>query len=116
MNSSGLEDTFAVYMAALAPDLAARMVEQHRIAPDRKFRLDFAFPPERLGIELEGGLFSGGAHARPGGILRDMDKGNFAVLHGWRVLRYATQHVEADFDAVIAQIRQALDTAEQGAS
>lgn len=46
---SSLEDTFAVYMAALAPDLAARMVEQHRIAPGRKFRLDFAFPAGTAG-------------------------------------------------------------------
>ena len=113
---SGLEDTFAVYMATFAPDLAARMAEQHPIAPPRKFRLDFAFVPERLGIELEGGLYSGGAHARPAGILRDMEKANFAVLNGWRILRYATQHIEGDPLAVIAEIRQALEAAREEAS
>ena len=107
--TSTLEATFEAYLRFLAPDLAARMVQQHPIAPGRRFRLDFAFVPERLGIELEGGLYSGGAHARPAGILRDMEKGNFAVLAGWRILRFSTQHVEDDFDAVIDQIRQALE-------
>ena len=116
MTSSGLEATFAAYIEALAPDLAARMVAQHPIGPGRKYRLDYAWPQERLGVELEGGLYSGGAHARPRGILRDMEKGNFAALNGWRVLRYATQHITDDPVGVIAEIRQMLDVVKGGAS
>lgn len=110
--TSELETAFQSYIRFLAPDLAAGMVAQHPVGPGRKFRFDYAFPAARLGIELEGGLYSGGAHARPAGILRDMEKGNFAVLHGWRVLRFATQHIEGDPESVIAMIRTALEGTE----
>lgn len=107
--TSELETAFESYIRFLAPDLAAGMVAQHPVGPGRKFRFDYAFPAARLGIELEGGLYSGGAHARPAGILRDMEKNNFAVLHNWRVLRYSTQHVTGDPEGMIAQIRTVLE-------
>lgn len=106
---SGLEDTFAHYIRFLAPDLAARMVEQHPVGAGRKFRFDFAFPAERLGIELEGGLWSRGAHSRPAGIQRDIEKHNFAVLNGWKVLRFSTDDIEDDPEDVIATIRTVIE-------
>ena len=41
--------------------------------------------------------------------MRDIEKQNFAVLHGWRILRFATQHVTGDPEGVIAQIRTVLE-------
>lgn len=63
-------------------------VEQYRFAmPDRDFKFDFAWPEFRVALEVDGGLFSGGYHARPLGIGRDMNKFNEAAQRGWLLLR-----------------------------
>src|SRR3990167_6008302 len=53
---------------------------------DRKFRFDLAWPDRQVAIECQGGIWTGGAHARGGGIRRDIEKHNLAVINGWRVL------------------------------
>ena len=85
------------------------MVEQWPIGPGRRYRFDFAFPDEHVGIELQGGLWSRGAHSRPQGIQRDMNKLNFAALNGWRVLQFSTDDLEDDPDDVINTIRTVLE-------
>jgi very-short-patch-repair endonuclease len=67
--------------------------QEYRFAPPRRYRLDLAFPARRIGIEIEGAVWSKGAHSRPVGILRDMEKGNLLTLSGWRVLRYTPAQV-----------------------
>jgi very-short-patch-repair endonuclease len=66
---------------------------EYQFNPTRKFRLDFAVPVLKFGVEIEGGLWTKGAHSTPTGILRDMEKGNLLVMDGWSVLRYSTQQV-----------------------
>ncbi len=61
--------------------------------PDRKFRADFAWPDHRLIVEINGGVFGGRAHGSVQGILMDMERGNLATLHGWRVLRFLPKDV-----------------------
>lgn len=67
--------------------------QEYQFDEKRKYRLDLAFPAQRVGIEIEGGIWDSGAHSRPKGILRDMEKGNLLVLSGWRVLRYTPDQV-----------------------
>ena len=67
---------------------------EYRFDSERRFRFDFAFPSLKLAIELEGGIWGAGAHSRPLGIIRDMAKGNLAVLLGWSVLRYTSAQVK----------------------
>jgi very-short-patch-repair endonuclease len=69
--------------------------QEYRFNPQRRYRLDLAIPPLKLGIEIDGAIFSQGAHSRPLGILRDMEKANLLVLSGWRVLRYTPAQVKA---------------------
>lgn len=57
--------------------------------PKRKWRADFAWPELRLIVEIDGGLFCNGAHSRAAGRMRDMERDNWCVMHGWRVLRYS---------------------------
>lgn len=59
---------------------------EYRITPKRKFRWDYAWPQYRLTLEVQGGIWSGGAHGRGWGIKRDMEKSNIAAMHGWRCL------------------------------
>lgn len=60
-------------------------------------------------VELHGGLWSRGAHSRPQGIQRDMNKANFAVMNGWRVLYFSTDDLEDDPEDVIATIRTVVE-------
>jgi len=67
--------------------------QEYRFEPSRKYRLDLAFPKQKVGIEIEGAIFAAGAHSRPLGIIRDMGKHNLLILSGWRVLRYTPSQV-----------------------
>lgn len=60
---------------------------EFRFHETRKWRFDFAFPESRVAVEVEGGLWSKGAHVRGRHALSDMQKYNEAALSGWRVLR-----------------------------
>ena len=64
-------------------------VSEYVFASNRRFRLDYAYPSHRVGIEVEGGIWrrGGGAHSHPTNILRDIEKHNLLVLLGWRVIR-----------------------------
>jgi len=72
----------------------------------RKFALDYAWPDAKLGVEVEGGVWSRGAHGRGSGILRDMEKQNVAVVLGWRILRFTPSHLVQP--ETVALIQQAL--------
>jgi very-short-patch-repair endonuclease len=61
--------------------------------PGRKFRLDVAWPAAKVGIEVEGGIWTRGKHGRGTGIRVDMEKNNLALIYGWRVLRVEPQDV-----------------------
>lgn len=49
--------------------------------PGRDFRLDFAWPALRIGVEVQGG-----AHRVKGRFAADIEKRALALLAGWRVL------------------------------
>lgn len=66
---------------------------QYKIIPERRFRWDFAWPDYKLAVEVQGGTWIGGAHARGWGIKRDCEKANLAVLAGWRVLTFTADMV-----------------------
>lgn len=76
-------------------------VPEHYFAKPRRWRFDWAFPSERIAIEVEGGAWIGGRHTRGAGYIKDMEKYNAAVLRGWRVLRFTPAQV-ADGSALKA--------------
>ena len=59
---------------------------EYQFAPPRKWRFDLCWPDERLYIEIDGGLFSGGRHTRGAALVRDYEKRNAATVLGWRGL------------------------------
>lgn len=80
-----------------AMKLDAGMQRQWRPFEDVGYRFDFAWPnhdPIVL-VEVEGGIWSRGAHARPKGIIRDIEKGNRASLAGYVVIRATGDHVKS---------------------
>lgn len=52
----------------------------------RKWRFDFVFLKERLAIEVQGGLFSGGRHVRGAALVAEYAKLNAAAELGYRCL------------------------------
>lgn len=64
-------------------------------AEGRRFRFDFALPALALGIEINGGIWTRGAHGHPADILRNMEKTNLAAALGWRVLAFSPEQVKA---------------------
>lgn len=53
--------------------------------PGRRFRLDVGWVRDKIGIEIQGGLWISGKHARGSGVKKDMEKRNLQLLNGWRV-------------------------------
>ena len=101
MSASELEDIFAAQLDAVGLDGYAR---EYQAIPGRRYRFDFCWVKERLAVEIQGGTYSRGAHARPLGIKRDYEKGNLAVQFGWKVLQ---------FDADMVKSGQALEFTEK---
>ena len=92
-----MSDTLAV--AAVRAYCAQRgypePAPEYPFHPARRWRFDLAFPAERVAVELEGGVRTGGRHTRPGGYEGDIEKYNAAALAGWVVIRASYRQVRA---------------------
>jgi very-short-patch-repair endonuclease len=93
-----VDDTVRVYK--LSPE------REVRFDAVRRWRFDFAFPDEKLAVEVEGGTWQAGRHQRGGGFAEDCVKYNAATVLGWRILRYTTDQVESG--EAIQQVREIL--------
>ena len=87
---SDAEDTFALHLDV--HDIQYR--REYRFHPERRWRFDFALPSEKIAIEIEGAVWTGGRHTRGSGFVKDMEKYNHASLLGWRVLRFSPDQVD----------------------
>lgn len=98
-------DALACLLRVLAPDLPEPQRE-YRFDPVRKWRFDFAWPEQRVAVEVNGGryAFGGGRHASD----EDYEKLRRAAALGWRVLPVSPRELRARPDAVLADLRAAL--------
>lgn len=92
MSNSALESFFAMQLDSAG---LTGYIREYKAIPGRRFRFDFAWKKERLLVEINGGTYSKGAHSTGTGINRDYEKGNLAVLNGWRVLSFDTKMVKS---------------------
>ncbi len=69
-------------------------IPEHRFAPPRKWRIDYAWPEYKLALEIEGGIWTFGRHVRGKGFLSDIEKYNTLTLLGWYLLRATPQDVQ----------------------
>jgi hypothetical protein len=51
----------------------------------KRYRLDFAHPLSRTGVEIQGGVYSRGRHVTGSGYERDCKKYNLAYTSGWTI-------------------------------
>ena len=68
---------------------------EFRFHPERKWRFDFCFPEAMVALEVEGGTWVRGRHARPKGFAEDCCKANESALMGWTLLRVTGEHIDS---------------------
>lgn len=61
-------------------------VDEYRFHPVRKWRFDYAWPTQKLALEIQGAVFVQGRHTRGAGLRKEYEKLNAAAVEGWRVL------------------------------
>lgn len=94
---SRLETELAGHLSVMG----LRPESQYKFHPERRWRLDFAFPELLIAVEIDGGIFAAengdeaGKHARGAGRCKDMEKRNAAAELGWFILNYGPPHVRS---------------------
>ena len=68
-------------------------VPEHRFHPTRLWRFDYAWPAEKIAVEVEGGIWTGGRHINPAGFIADLEKYNAAAVLGWRIIRMTPKSI-----------------------
>ena len=96
------EAAFVVYWRLLAADLP-EPEREYRFHPTRKWRLDFAWPEYRLGVEIDGQV-----HAIRGKRNRDAEKSRALNDLDWRVQRYTSDDMRDRPIQVIEEVERIL--------
>ena len=68
---------------------------EYRFAPPRRYRADFAYPERKILVEVQGGIYTRGAHSRGTGLERDYEKINLAQLNGFMVFQFSRKMIES---------------------
>jgi hypothetical protein len=63
----------------------------------KRYRLDFAHPDSRTGIEIQGGVYNRGRHVTGSGYERDCRKYNLAYTSGWTIFLLTAQMAKEAF-------------------
>lgn len=85
-------------------DYAQRLRKSKR---SRRYRLDFAHEESKVGIEIQGGIYTGGRHVQGMGYERDAIKYNLAFADGWVIFLITPQMVREQrwYEVIAATIR-----------
>jgi len=124
MSKSKLEAKFLGWWQILAGDLPqpegeykfARDIVGHgpgirkrlREAGLQDWRFDFAWPAQKVAVEIEGGIWVRGAHIRGEHFESDARKYNAAQTSGWSVYRFTGGMLDRDPAGCIDQVIAAL--------
>lgn len=107
---SALEDQFLSLWQAHYPQLlferefsaidAWEKDFQERFAKSKRskrYRLDFAHPLSKTGVEIQGGVYARGRHVTGSGYERDCKKYNLAYTSGWTIFLLTSQMAKDSF-------------------
>jgi very-short-patch-repair endonuclease len=101
---SPIEEAFwRAYLDARPPALEG-LKAQHE-ALGGQYRLDFALPDAKIGIELDGYAY----HSTPEAFTRDRRRERDLELAGWRIIRFSGSEVNRDADDCIRQAAELAD-------
>lgn len=80
---------------------------EYEFHPERRWKVDYAWPTERLAVEVEGPV-----HRTKGRFSNDLDKYNSLALRGWTLLRFDTRRIATG--KAVETIRAALAAGGRG--
>jgi hypothetical protein len=104
---SYLEAEFNNLWILTYPDIP--LEQEFKAIPKRRFRLDFAHPDTKIGIEIQGQLWHKGRHNSGTGLLSSYEKHNLHLANGWLVFQLADKMIAPDWLEIIATaIKQRL--------
>lgn len=107
MSNEDKAQLFADYWRLLAADFAMPTPEHNfDKAMGRKHRFDWAFIPERIAVEVDGGQWAkfGGRHATD----TDREKLNIAASLRWLVFRFSPQQLKRDPAGCVEMVKRAI--------
>jgi len=70
-------------------------VPEFAFHPTRKWRMDWAWPLEKVALEIHGGTFVQGAHSRGAFQRIDFEKWSHAAALGWRIVHVIPEQLES---------------------
>lgn len=73
--------------------------------PGRRFRIDVAFPRERLAIEVDGWRH----HSSVPSFTHDRERQNLLALHHWAILRYTARQVFREMGRILDEVALARE-------
>lgn len=86
-------DLERIFHTQLMDARAPEWEREFRFDRSRRWRFDFAWPEAMLAVEIDGGTWAGGRHARGAGFESDCTKHNAATLEGWSIMRFTGTQV-----------------------
>ena len=99
---------FMYYWRALASSLPEPVEEYHfDVELGRKHRFDWAWPAQKIAVEVDGGQFAfrGGRHSTD----EDRMKLNLAASLGWRVFRFSPSQLKHYPETCIGLVVKTLE-------
>jgi hypothetical protein len=84
MSSSHLERRFESYWMAQFPNVT-QPVREYLFHSEKNWRFDFAWLNHMVALEIQGGTYTRGRHARGASMRKDYEKMNAAAGMGWRI-------------------------------
>ena len=72
------------------------------------WRFDFAWLPQKVAVELDGGIWTRGAHVRGNHYESDRRKCNAAQIFGWKVLTFTRGMLDRDPMGCIELVQSVL--------
>lgn len=81
------------------------LVPEYSPVPGRKYRIDFAFPADKLAIEIDGWQYHG---KTLGAFRNDRTRQNELAVAGWLILRFPAGDVSKDIGSMFRTIDRCL--------
>ena len=108
MNQSKGEAEFALFIRSenWPKDLPKPEPELFYFPHGRKWRGDYVWKEYKVALEIQGGQYTRGGHARMGKSEQEFFRMNALQIGGWLVLQVAPADIATDW--IINQIQQAL--------
>ncbi|THC47126.1 DUF559 domain-containing protein [Streptomyces sp. A1499] len=98
---SPIEEAFWQAFMKITPVELSGLKAQHSVL-DGRYRIDFALPEEKIGIELDGYIW----HSNRKAFTHDRERQRQLELNGWRLIRFSGAEVHRDASECVRQAAQ----------